>query len=140
MAGEAAAGHRQLGRADRHRAKRLLVARSLLPDLPGYHPAGLLELELQAHRTDALRLSVRAALSDDERGPYAQRRLQLVDYPAAVGSPLRDMAVFSSFSGRQFSGNPRADLCGNAAQESRSGLRMGDRSMGSSACLKAPGC
>ena len=86
----------------------VLVARSLLPDLPGYHPAGLLELELQAHRTDALRLAVRAALSDDERGPYAQRRLQLSDYPAAVGSQLRDMAVFSSFGGRQFSGNPRA--------------------------------
>ncbi len=84
------------------------VARSLLPELPGYHPAGIQEVELQAHRTDALRLSVRAALSDDERGLYAQRRLQLVDYPAAVAGPLRDMAVFSSYGGRQFSCNPRA--------------------------------
>ena len=86
----------------------VLIARNLLPDLPGYHHAGLEELEVQAYRTDALRLAQRAALADDERGLYAQRRLQLSDYPAAVGSPPRDLAVFSSFSGRQFSGNPRA--------------------------------
>ena len=86
----------------------VLVARNLLPDLPGYHQIGLQEIELQAYRTDALRLTARAALSDDERGLYAQRRLQLSDYPAAAGRPLRDVAVFSSFDGRQFSANPRA--------------------------------
>ena len=86
----------------------VLVARSLLADLPGYHRVGLQELEVQAYRTDALRLTLRAALDEDERGLYAQRRLQLSDYPATAGTPLRDVAVFSSFSGRQFSGNPRA--------------------------------
>ncbi len=84
------------------------LARSLLPDLPGYVPVGMHEMEPQAYRTDALRLNVRTALSDDERGRFAQRRLQLGDYPAASGLPLRDLAVFSSFTGRQYSCNPRA--------------------------------
>ncbi len=84
------------------------VARSLLPNLPGYLRDGLQEMAPQAYRTDALRLNVRTALSDDERGRFAQRRLQRRDYPAATGRPLRDLAVFSSFGGRQYSCNPRA--------------------------------
>jgi CDP-glycerol glycerophosphotransferase len=84
------------------------VARHLLPDLPGYLRAGLLEIAPQAHRTDALRLAVRTALADDERGRFAQVRLRRNDYSAAVSRPLRDLAVFTSFSGRQYSCNPRA--------------------------------
>ena len=84
------------------------AARSLLPDLPGYLPVGVQEIAPQPYRTDALRLSVRTALADDERGRFAQRRQQLVDYPALTGRPQRDLAVFSSFEGRQYSCNPRA--------------------------------
>jgi CDP-glycerol glycerophosphotransferase len=84
------------------------VSRSLLPDLPGYQPVGTQEVAPQAYRTDALRLAVRTALSDGERGRYAQRRLQTVDYPAVTGRPARDLAVFSSFDGRHYSCNPRA--------------------------------
>jgi CDP-glycerol glycerophosphotransferase len=49
------------------------MARRLLPGLPGYHPAGLHEVEAQPYRTDALQLNVRTALTLDERGRYAQR-------------------------------------------------------------------
>jgi CDP-glycerol glycerophosphotransferase len=84
------------------------VTRSLLPDLPDYLAVGPQEVAPQAYRTDALRLNVRKALSDSERGRFAQRRLQLADYPAITGRPARDIAVFSSFGGRQCSCNPRA--------------------------------
>jgi len=84
------------------------LARSLLRDLPGYRSAGTQEIAPQAYRTDALRLNVRTALSDDERGRFAQHRLQRSDYPAARSLPVRDLAVFSSFTGRQYSCNPRA--------------------------------
>jgi CDP-glycerol glycerophosphotransferase len=84
------------------------VHRDLLPVLPGYHRAGLHDVEAQPYRTDALRLSVRTALDDDERGRYAQSQLSTRDYPAAATQPLRDLAVFDSFSGRHYSCNPRA--------------------------------
>ncbi len=82
--------------------------RSLLPGLSGFHRVGTQEIGLQAYRGDALRLNVRGALSDDERGRYAQRRLKLIDYPALIGRAPRDLAVFSSFGGRQGSCNPLA--------------------------------
>lgn len=84
------------------------VARQLLAGLPGYHPAGLHEVEAQAYRTDALRLSVRPALADDERGRYARRQLSTREYPKAATRPLRQLAVFDSFEGRHYSCNPRA--------------------------------
>ena len=84
------------------------LARSLLTDLPGYVQVGPREIAPQAYRTDALRLFVRTCLSDDERGRFAQHRLRRLDYPAFTARPLRDLAVFSSFNGRQCSCNPRA--------------------------------
>ena len=84
------------------------AARSLLPGFSGFRRVGMQEIGLQAYRGDALRLNVRGALSDDERGRYAQRRLKLIDYPALIGRAPRDLAVFSSFGGRQGSCNPLA--------------------------------
>jgi CDP-glycerol glycerophosphotransferase len=76
--------------------------------LPGFHRAGIHEVAVEAHRTDALRLNVRIGHAADERGPYAQRRLRQRDYPAAMARPLRDLAVFESYGGLQYSCNPRA--------------------------------
>ncbi len=86
----------------------IAVARHLLAELPGYQRIGSHEIELQPYRTDALRLNVRQALSDDERGRYAVRRLTTRDYPKAVRQPLRDLAVFDSFNARACSDNPLA--------------------------------
>jgi hypothetical protein len=80
------------------------IARQLLPGLPGYHSAGSHEAELQPYRVDALRLQSRTALGDDERGEYAQRRLQQREY-RALARPVRKLAVFDTFGGRQFSCN-----------------------------------
>ncbi len=84
------------------------AARVLLPSLPGFHGTGTHEIELQPYRTDALRLRVRTAIGDDERGRYALRRLAGHDYPRALARPLRDLAVFDSFSGQHYSCNPGA--------------------------------
>jgi CDP-glycerol glycerophosphotransferase len=85
------------------------AARNLLPDLPGYRRVGSHRIEPQPYRTDALRFEVRPDLADDERGGYAQRRLRTIGYPAArTGTAVRELAVFASFGGRQYSCNPRA--------------------------------
>jgi CDP-glycerol glycerophosphotransferase len=77
-------------------------------DLPGYRRAGMHEVAVEVHQADALRLSVRIGYAADERGSYAQHRLRQRDYPAAATRPLRDLAVFESYSGLQYSCNPRA--------------------------------
>jgi CDP-glycerol glycerophosphotransferase len=77
-------------------------------DLPGYRRAGMHEVAVEVHQADALRLSVRIGYADDERGSYAQHRLRQRDYPAAISRPLRDLAVFESYGGQQYSCNPRA--------------------------------
>jgi len=77
-------------------------------DLPGYHPAGIHEVAVEAYLADALRLSVRIGLAADERGSYAQHGLRSHYYPAARSRPLRDLAVFESYGGLQYSCNPRA--------------------------------
>ncbi|MEA2296908.1 MAG: CDP-glycerol glycerophosphotransferase, partial [Solirubrobacteraceae bacterium] len=53
-------------------------------------------------------LVVRPDLATQERGPYNQRRLQRTVYPARRAEPLTDTVVYSSFTGRQYSDNPRA--------------------------------
>lgn len=82
--------------------------RRLLPGLRGYHRIGLHEVEAQPYNTDALRLHVRLARADNERGPYAVRQLTDHYYPQACTSPLRELAVFTSFGGRTYSCSPRA--------------------------------
>ena len=63
---------------------------------------------LGTNRDDEAVVVVRANLGPDERGPYMQRRLRTVVYPAARTEPLRDAVVYSSFGGRQCSDSPRA--------------------------------
>ena len=77
-------------------------------DLPGYRRAGIHEVALEAHQADALRLKIRIDYAPDERGHYAQHRLRQRDYPAAAARPLRDLVVFESYGGLQYSCNPRA--------------------------------
>ncbi len=76
--------------------------------LPGHHRAGIHEIAVEVHQADALRLSARIAYALDERGSYAQQRLRRQDYPAAISRPMRDLAVFESYGGLQYSCNPRA--------------------------------
>ena len=96
-----------IGRAD-GTAVSVAVHPSLRCDLPGYHRVGIHEIGVKTHHADGLRLNVRIAYSVDERGSYAQRRLRQRDYPAASARPLRDLAVFASYGGMQYSCNPRA--------------------------------
>jgi CDP-glycerol glycerophosphotransferase len=84
------------------------VDRQLLSGLPGYHRIGLHEIEAQPYHGDALRLRVRLACGDDERGPYAIRQLTTVHYPKAATGPVRDLAVFDSFGAARYACNPRA--------------------------------
>ena len=84
------------------------VARHLLPGLGGYRPAGSHEIRPRPYRVDGFRLQVRAARAAGERGGYAQRQIELREYPRARAKPVRDLAVFDTFGGRQFACNPRA--------------------------------
>ena len=102
------------------------VARVLLPSLPGYHGTGTHEIELRPYRTDVLRLKVRTAIGNDERGRYAQRRLAAHDYPRALARPLRDLAVFDSFSGQHVLVQPGCDPCAATAGPAGPGLRVGE--------------
>ncbi|GAA4090975.1 hypothetical protein GCM10022214_59820 [Actinomadura miaoliensis] len=75
--------------------------------LPEPRFVGVHELALQVNR-DLLHLWVRTALSDDERGPYAQRTLQRRHFSSSNTAPLRDLVVFESYSGRKYACNPQA--------------------------------
>jgi CDP-glycerol glycerophosphotransferase len=57
---------------------------------------------------DSLELQSRPALTVDERGPYAQRRLKEEIYPQLCTRPVRDMVLMDSFDSRQYSDSPRA--------------------------------
>ncbi|MGV9774374.1 CDP-glycerol glycerophosphotransferase family protein [Streptosporangium sp. NPDC003464] len=83
------------------------LARSLLADLPAVHTAGLQTFRVRAHRANGLAVDVQPALGAD-RGYHAQRRLTERDYPAFMKEPLRDLVVFESWRGHQYSGSPRA--------------------------------
>ncbi|AGL21012.1 glycosyltransferase [Actinoplanes sp. N902-109] len=53
-------------------------------------------------------LRVRSALPDEERGRSNQARLRERHYPAMREKPLRDVVLYNSFTGRQYSDSPRA--------------------------------
>jgi CDP-glycerol glycerophosphotransferase (TagB/SpsB family) len=56
---------------------------------------------------DPVRLWLRPPLSDDELGPYAQRRLQ-DRYHAHVGPVVEDLFYFETYAGRSATDNPLA--------------------------------
>ncbi|WP_460370489.1 CDP-glycerol glycerophosphotransferase family protein, partial [Actinocorallia lasiicapitis] len=85
----------------------VLVAREALAGLPGPRRSGRHDYEAMPQKGARLALRVRTALRPDERGPYAQRRLQQDFYPARRAQPVRELAVFDAYRGRQYSCNPR---------------------------------
>lgn len=84
------------------------IDRATSAKLPEPRHVGVHELSLQIHRGDLLYLRIRTALADDERGPYAQRRLQRRYFSSANTAAIRDLVVFESYFGRQYSCNPQA--------------------------------
>ncbi|WP_147341217.1 bifunctional glycosyltransferase/CDP-glycerol:glycerophosphate glycerophosphotransferase [Actinomadura logoneensis] len=84
------------------------IDRAARRELPEPRFVGMHELALKGHRGDLLHLFVRRALSDDERGPYAQRRMQRALYGPENTAPIRDLVVFESYFGKQYSDNPQA--------------------------------
>ncbi|RFU41955.1 CDP-glycerol:glycerophosphate glycerophosphotransferase [Actinomadura logoneensis] len=86
----------------------VVVERSAIAGLPDPRVLGPHEVALGLHQGDALALNIRTALPDDVRGPYAQRRIQEDEYPRMRELPLRDLAVFDSYEGAQYSCSPRA--------------------------------
>lgn len=84
------------------------IMRRHLNDLPGWRPVGFQQMAVRTYQLDALRLSVRRGYADDERGQYAKQRLRDRTYPVLRRRPLRDMVLFQSYFGTQYSCNPRA--------------------------------
>ncbi|QXJ23757.1 bifunctional glycosyltransferase family 2 protein/CDP-glycerol:glycerophosphate glycerophosphotransferase [Actinomadura graeca] len=83
------------------------VRRHSLRDLPEPHEAGLHRVSVLARKTDQLTLRIETSLDDDERGAYAQARLRSGHYRRHLNLPVRDLAVFDAYKGRQYSCNPR---------------------------------
>ncbi|MQY07190.1 bifunctional glycosyltransferase/CDP-glycerol:glycerophosphate glycerophosphotransferase [Actinomadura macrotermitis] len=84
------------------------VERSALATLPEPHVAGVHRVTVDAYQVDALLMRIRADQPDEDRGAFAQRRIQENDYPAMRRLPLREMVVFDSYAGAQYSCSPRA--------------------------------
>ncbi|MFW6640082.1 bifunctional glycosyltransferase/CDP-glycerol:glycerophosphate glycerophosphotransferase [Nocardiopsis algeriensis] len=63
---------------------------------------------VQPRRLYEMALNVRAGYKTDERGTYAQKVLRDEHYPAQRSEPLRDMVLFESYFGTQYSCNPKA--------------------------------
>ncbi|TYB48488.1 bifunctional glycosyltransferase/CDP-glycerol:glycerophosphate glycerophosphotransferase [Actinomadura chibensis] len=89
------------------RERPVVIRRHTLRDLPEPFEAGLHIVTIRAQRTDQLQFWVETALDDDERGAYAQSRIQSGHYRRHRNLPVRELAVFDAYKGRQFSCNPR---------------------------------
>ncbi|RKS76194.1 CDP-glycerol glycerophosphotransferase [Actinomadura pelletieri DSM 43383] len=85
----------------------VVVRRHTLRDLPEPFEAGLHRITVRAQKTDQLQLLIETALDDDERGAYAQSRLRSGHYRRHLNLPVRELAVFDAYKGRQYSCNPR---------------------------------
>ena len=102
------------------------VARVLLPSLPGYHGTGTHEIELRPYRTDALRLRVRTAIGDDERGRYALRRLAAARLPSRTRAPAARPGRLRQLQRPALLVQPGCDLCAATAGPAGPGLRVGE--------------
>jgi CDP-glycerol glycerophosphotransferase len=78
--------------------------------LPAPRTLGVHQQTMKTYRDDHLQLLIAPALTLDEGGKYAQRRLQKHYFSPShfKSTPLRDVAVFESYFGTQYSCNPRA--------------------------------
>ena len=85
----------------------VVVRRHTLRELPEPYEVGLHRVTVLANKTDRLQLRVEAALDDDERGAYAQSRIRSGHYRRHLNLPVRELAVFDAYRGRQYSCNPR---------------------------------
>jgi CDP-glycerol glycerophosphotransferase len=63
---------------------------------------------LEWHSEERVVLRVRSAIAASERGKANAARLRSEHYPAMRAEPLRDAVFYNSFTGRQYSDNPRA--------------------------------
>ncbi|MGK5550551.1 CDP-glycerol glycerophosphotransferase family protein [Actinomadura kijaniata] len=86
----------------------VVAERRLLAALPEERVVGAHAVTVDAHRSDALRLRVRLALPEEDRGARGRRRLRTEVYPALLRRPVRDLVVFDCYEGRQYACNPRA--------------------------------
>jgi CDP-glycerol glycerophosphotransferase len=77
-------------------------------DLPEARAVGLHEFTLRKDGENRLTLRVRKNYSPDEQGPAAQAALQSGFYKQQRAQTVRDMIVFDSMFGKQYSCNPRA--------------------------------
>jgi CDP-glycerol glycerophosphotransferase len=66
------------------------------------------ELVLRQAREERAVLRIGSDLDLAEQGVYGQARLRERVYPAACREPLRDVVLYNSFTGRQYSDSPRA--------------------------------
>ncbi|WP_242903066.1 CDP-glycerol glycerophosphotransferase family protein [Actinomadura terrae] len=89
------------------REEPVVIRRNTLRDLPEPHETGLHRVIVRARKADHLQLRIETALDEDERGAYAQARLRSGHYRRHLNLPIREMAVFDAYKGRQYSCNPR---------------------------------
>ncbi|WP_021594089.1 bifunctional glycosyltransferase/CDP-glycerol:glycerophosphate glycerophosphotransferase [Actinomadura welshii] len=85
----------------------VVLRRHTLRDVPEPYEAGLHRITVRAQKTDHLVLRIETALDDDERGAYAQARIRSGHYRRHLNLPVRELAVFDAYRGRQYSCNPR---------------------------------
>ncbi|TMQ94402.1 glycosyltransferase [Actinomadura soli] len=89
------------------REQPVVVRRHTLRHLPEPFEAGLHRITMRVQKTDQLQLQIETALDDDERGAYAQSRIRSGHYRRHLNLPVRDLALFDAYKGRQYSCNPR---------------------------------
>jgi CDP-glycerol glycerophosphotransferase len=86
----------------------VVVGRFAIVGMPDRQVVGMHEYLPSVYNMDSLELQVRPALTAQERGAYAQRRLREEVYPELRTRPVRDMVLMDSFDSRQYSDSPRA--------------------------------
>jgi CDP-glycerol glycerophosphotransferase len=86
----------------------VVLAQSLYERLPLRSVVGHKAFALGMTREQHATIAAHRDLGDGERGGFHQRRLRETAYAGRRARPLRDAVVYSSFSGRQYSDNPRA--------------------------------
>ncbi|MEV6298138.1 CDP-glycerol glycerophosphotransferase family protein [Actinoplanes sp. NPDC051861] len=86
----------------------LPVTASGMDNLPLPHPADPQRVTLEWLSDQRVVVRVRTALTDDERGKANGHISRTVLYPKMRKTPLRDVVLYNSFTGRQYSDSPRA--------------------------------
>jgi CDP-glycerol glycerophosphotransferase len=89
-------------------AQPLPAVAGALAGLPLPLAGGAPRVSLEWLADERVVLRVRSALPDDERGRGHQARLRERHYPSLRQHPLREVVLYNSFTGRQYSDSPRA--------------------------------